>query len=203
MADELEPLDVDVVFEATDAAPMPWAAQAHVTMRPQGTECWWRLYSTPTSPMRSRQDHLVRAVSVNPRNEHVLTLEIDGYGLFELSALGWRVNPPQDALPNPHMGRADDGSQNMAVDSLDLLVAFPPTLPGPARHWQQMTTPGQLAHPGNSRARWCNPADTPWWQGGHGVRFEDGYSFNEAKAQLVLRAEQDDECTLCDKEIEP
>lgn len=131
----------------------------------------------------------------NRHNEHLLTLALDGYGLFEISALAWRVIAPQAALPGTKHTAHDDGSATFeGIEALDLLVEYPPTLPDGPRQWQQMSQPGQLRHPGDNRADW------QYWDGGWegvGVRFDaatrstrrrawDQWSFDRDNAVLDI-----------------
>lgn len=150
---------------------------AVVRMRPTGRECWWRLYSTPTSFMRQHQDHGVLAVYAHRHNVHALVLDIEGHGRHELSALAWRVNdtdPSRTGQKELGNGKPQ-GPAKPGPDSIDLLTEFPPILPGKPRHWQQMTQPGQLKHPGDNREKW--EFSDQWWQGGTGVQFEQAYTY--------------------------
>lgn len=155
-----EIVDAEVVYEvADDSAQLNLTqAEARVTMRPTGRECWLRLFSTTDSVLRrsKHQDHGVRAAYAHPANPHVLSLDLGENGHFQLSALAWRVN-----ARNPRPGRTAIGSREtgqavavVRVDSIDVLTEFPPALPGKPRLWQQMTNPGELVHPGDNPDNW-------------------------------------------------
>lgn len=198
MTEPQEPLDVETVDEQPTVAYAMDVTKGHVAvaaaerlpdgtiridaqvrMRPSGRECWWRLYSTPTSCMREHQDHGVREVWAYRANPHVLVLDLVDRGRYELSVLAWRVNQTDSSRTGQTEvgeGKAQPPARP-GPDSIDLLTEFPPALPGGARLWQQMTQPGQLRHPGDNRDNW---QFYDYWQGGHGVRFEDEGSVMEA-----------------------
>lgn len=181
---DAEVIDAEVV-ELEDDAPAEVVVEGRLCeatataiaepMTPTGRECWQRLYSTPTSPLRAYQDHGVRAVRPVPGDPHALDLELqhtdqhgDGYGQLphRIRALAWRVldrgpdaitardHPGQVAMPRP-----------LGPEAIDLLVEFPPALPHRRCDWQQMTNPGQLKHPGDDRNAWS-----------YNVRYTDVYT---------------------------
>lgn len=141
-----EPPSTDLV--ATDRDPT-------VRMKPSGRECWFRLYSTPTSPLRDQQDHGVRDVTVYADQPHRLTLWLESTGNFEVSVLAYRINRTAPAKANalPSKDRRAELTL-LGPDSIDLLTEYPPQLPGRRRYWQQMTGPGELTHPGDDRSHW-------------------------------------------------
>lgn len=140
-----EPASADVVI----------APRTAVRMRPTGRECWFRLYSTPTSPLRSQQDHGVRDVTAYRDNPHLLTLWLDDDTTLDISALAYKINgcAPDTKLKAIASGEAKQIALR-GPDSIDLLVEYPPQLPGRQRYWQQMTNPGQFNHPGDDRQAW-------------------------------------------------
>lgn len=134
------------------------AGTAQVTrVIPTRNECWWRLYSTPTSPLRGHQDHGVRGVWTFPRQPHALKLLLDDDTTVDWWVLGYKIN---DASPEvPLDQRQITGKPSIAVallgpDSIDILAEERPHLPGRPRYWQQITKHGQLIHPGDDRDNW-------------------------------------------------
>jgi hypothetical protein len=125
------------------------ARQARVRVVPQGTECWWRLYSHSPSPLRDYQDHGVQwVIADDPQHLRMGLVDVDGP--FELTALDCRINEQRELAA----AGAQHDSDTPTVESLDLLVQYPPELPGKPRNWQQMTKAGELHHPGGDRANW-------------------------------------------------
>lgn len=120
---------------------------------PSGRECWWRLYSTPTSFLRDHQDHGVRAAHTFNGYPHTVLLDLGEDGNWAWFVLAYRINEraPTDnnALPSGDRSPALQGP-----DSIDILAEHRPFLPGRPRFWQQMTKHGQLEHPGENRGNW-------------------------------------------------
>lgn len=176
------PMDNTILVQRAVIDAQLQTAYTRVRMVPTGRECWQRLYSTPTSFLRDRQDHGVRAVHPDPHDPHALILDLGGYAQFTVRALAWRVIPRQapkhraigaaaggDQLPEVHTG------DNDGPEAIDLLVDFPPALPGYPRSWQQMTNPGQLQHPGDDRNSWS-----------FNVSYTDGYMPPETKVTTSI-----------------
>lgn len=144
---------VEIDDGVTARLPAPAGREAVTRIVPKGTECWWRLYSTPTSFLRDHQDHGVRAVHTFTDHPHTLILDLGEDGGIAWFVLAYRVNgnayADTAALPSGDRSPALQGP-----DSIDILAEHRPFLPGRPRYWQQMTKHGQLEHPGENRGNW-------------------------------------------------
>lgn len=145
-----------------------------VRMMPQGNECWQRLYSTPTSPMREHQDHGVRAVHPVDDDPYALDLQLRGpdfNGMHRIRALAWRIVPVNQPSTQLAIRAAEHHEPPLTMrgpEAIDLLVAFPPPLPHKRCNWQQMTNPGVLQHPGDDRAGWS-----------YNVKYTEAYCYDD------------------------